>query len=104
MPCIYLIIIPNSIFRYRPLKRGEDREKLKDKLANAMAYEVNEDLNIPTPPVRLPKPEPKLPTKKDIWHDRMLYLFKTSVIFRFTVTLVGIEFQYIFDVKSIPRF
>ncbi|XP_026333041.1 UPF0193 protein EVG1 homolog [Hyposmocoma kahamanoa] len=54
---------------YRPLKRGEDREKLKDKLANAMAYNGSEDLNVPVPPVRLLKPEPKLPTKKDLWHD-----------------------------------
>lgn len=55
------------------MKRGEDREKLKDKLANAMAYDINKDSNMTAPPpMRLPKPAAKLPTKKDIWHDRML--------------------------------
>lgn len=77
----------NSVFRYRPLKRGEDREKLKDKLANAMAYNGSEDLNVPVPPVRLLKPEPKLPTKKDLWHDRMLLLFKTSIVFSFMISI-----------------
>lgn len=75
------------------MKRGEDREKLKDKLAKAMSYEINGDSNNTTPPpVRLPKPEPKMPTKKDIWHDRMLYVFNSSIVFYFTVTLIFVEF------------
>ncbi|CAK1546963.1 unnamed protein product [Leptosia nina] len=54
---------------YRPLKRGEDREKLKDHLANSMAYGDEEQQPL-QPPRRLKSP-PRLPTKKEMWHDLM---------------------------------
>ncbi|XP_063824738.1 UPF0193 protein EVG1 homolog [Ostrinia nubilalis] len=51
-----------------PLKRGEDREKLKQRLANLMAYGDTPEQTPPAPP-RLPKPKPKIPTNKETWHD-----------------------------------
>ncbi|KAL0840932.1 hypothetical protein ABMA28_014728 [Loxostege sticticalis] len=51
-----------------PLKRGEDREKLKQRLADLMAYGDKPD-QMPPPPPRLAKPKPKLPTAKATWHD-----------------------------------
>ncbi|KAI5634833.1 hypothetical protein NE865_12410 [Phthorimaea operculella] len=53
---------------FKPLKRGEDREKLKDKLANTMAYGPEPD-NKPPPPPRIAKPKPQLPTAKEKWND-----------------------------------
>ncbi|KAJ2939188.1 hypothetical protein O0L34_g8502 [Tuta absoluta] len=53
---------------FKPLKRGEDREKLKDKLANTMAYGPEPDQK-PPPPPRISKPKPKLPTAKEKWND-----------------------------------
>ncbi|CAH0719610.1 unnamed protein product, partial [Brenthis ino] len=55
------------ILRFRPLKRGEDREKLKERLANTMTYGDVEQ-KPPSPP-RLIKQKPKLPTKKEQWND-----------------------------------
>ncbi|XP_050670926.1 UPF0193 protein EVG1 homolog [Leptidea sinapis] len=54
---------------YRPLKRGEDREKLKDKLARTMQY-GDEDPKPITPVIKQKSP-PRLPNKKDIWSDLM---------------------------------
>ncbi|XP_045487943.1 uncharacterized protein LOC110994743 isoform X2 [Pieris rapae] len=54
---------------YRPLKRGEDREKLKDRLAKVMAYGEQEQKPPPAP--HRAKSPPKLPTKKEMWHDLM---------------------------------
>ncbi|CAG5051763.1 unnamed protein product [Parnassius apollo] len=52
---------------YKPLKRGEDREKLKERLASVMAY-GEQGLQPSTMP-RLVKQPPKLPTNKEMWHD-----------------------------------
>ncbi|CAH3998122.1 UPF0193 protein EVG1 homolog isoform X1 [Pieris brassicae] len=54
---------------YRPIKRGEDREKLKDCLAKVMAYGEQEQKPLPAP--HRAKSPPKLPTKKEKWHDLM---------------------------------
>ncbi|XP_049868841.1 UPF0193 protein EVG1 homolog [Pectinophora gossypiella] len=53
---------------YKPLKRGEDREKLKEHLANTMAYGDSPE-QVPPPPPRIPKPTPKIPTEKEKWND-----------------------------------
>ncbi|CAH0579015.1 unnamed protein product [Chrysodeixis includens] len=57
--------------KYRPLKRGEDREKMKEKLANTMAYGDNEDnqQTVKVVTAASKKPEPKLPSTKEVWHD-----------------------------------
>ncbi|OWR53552.1 hypothetical protein KGM_200277 [Danaus plexippus plexippus] len=52
---------------FRPLKRGEDREKLKNILINKMAYGDTEQ-KPPTPP-RIPKPKLEFPTKKEQWNE-----------------------------------
>lgn len=58
-------------YRYRPLKRGEDREKMKERLANTMAYGDDEEQQpqVPKAP-SIKKPQPKLPTSKELWNDR----------------------------------
>ncbi|RVE45922.1 hypothetical protein evm_009395 [Chilo suppressalis] len=53
---------------YMPRKRGEDREKMIQKLANLMAYGDTPE-QAPPKPIRESKPAPKLPTKKEMWHD-----------------------------------
>lgn len=65
-----LNIINISIFlfiRYCPLKRGEDREKLKERLANCMTYGDVEQ-KPPAPPTLI-KLKPKLPSKKEQWNN-----------------------------------
>ncbi|CAH2235163.1 UPF0193 protein EVG1 homolog [Pararge aegeria] len=57
-----------DVDHYRPSKRGEDREKLIEQLANRMTYGDAEQ-KPPAPPKALAKPVPKLPTKKDQWND-----------------------------------
>nr|XP_034830787.1 UPF0193 protein EVG1 homolog [Maniola hyperantus] len=57
-----------DVNHYRPPKRGEDREKLIERLANSMAYGDTEQ-NPPNVPKPLAKPRPKLPTKKEQWND-----------------------------------
>ncbi|XP_072932252.1 UPF0193 protein EVG1 homolog [Epargyreus clarus] len=52
---------------YRPMKRGEDRELLKERLANAMTY--GHDEQRPPPAPRLIKPPAKLPTNKEKWNN-----------------------------------
>lgn len=56
-------------FRYRPLKRGEDREKMKDKLANTMAYGDNQEQTVQVVTTGPKKQAPKLPSTKEVWHD-----------------------------------
>nr|CBH09253.1 HM00016 [Heliconius melpomene] len=56
-----------SVDHYCPLKTGEDREKLKDKLANIMTY-GDTDHKPPSPP-RITKQKSKIPTKKEQWND-----------------------------------
>ncbi|CAH2037979.1 unnamed protein product, partial [Iphiclides podalirius] len=52
---------------YKPLKRGEDREKMKEGLANVMAYgDKGQQPPRPPRPIKLP---PKLPTNKEKWND-----------------------------------
>ncbi|XP_041977958.1 UPF0193 protein EVG1 homolog [Aricia agestis] len=53
---------------YRPVKRGEDREKLKENLVYQMAYGDKEQRSEPRPPPR-PKHQTRLPTKKEQWND-----------------------------------
>ncbi|PZC86217.1 hypothetical protein B5X24_HaOG211378 [Helicoverpa armigera] len=55
--------------RYRPLKRGEDREKMKERLANTMAYGDDEVQRPKPPPAISKKPQPQLPTNKQRWHE-----------------------------------
>ncbi|XP_023952761.2 UPF0193 protein EVG1 homolog isoform X2 [Bicyclus anynana] len=57
-----------DVDHYRPVKRGEDRDKLKEQLANRMTYGDAEQ-KPPAPPKALAKPGPKLPTKKEQWND-----------------------------------
>ncbi|XP_050346492.1 UPF0193 protein EVG1 homolog [Nymphalis io] len=52
---------------YCPLKRGEDREKLKERLANTMTYGDVEQKPPALP--RVLKQKPILPTKKEQWND-----------------------------------
>ncbi|XP_068631648.1 UPF0193 protein EVG1 homolog [Battus philenor] len=52
---------------YKPIKRGEDREKLKETLANYMAY--GDKVQQPPPPPRPVKMAPKLPSNKEKWND-----------------------------------
>ncbi|XP_063380677.1 UPF0193 protein EVG1 homolog [Cydia fagiglandana] len=49
---------------YIPLKRGEDREALKAKLAMSMEHGDTTE-QAPPPPPRITKPKPQLPTVKD---------------------------------------
>ncbi|KAI8435629.1 hypothetical protein MSG28_003895 [Choristoneura fumiferana] len=49
---------------YQPMKRGEDRELLKARLANSMEHGDTPEQQ-PPPPPRVPKPKPKLPTDKE---------------------------------------
>ncbi|XP_061713533.1 UPF0193 protein EVG1 homolog [Cydia pomonella] len=49
---------------YIPLKRGEDREALKAKLAMSMEHGDTPE-QVPPPPPRIAKPKPQLPTVKD---------------------------------------
>nr|AGC92677.1 UPF0193 protein EVG1-like protein [Heliconius erato] len=56
-----------NVDQYRPLKRGEDREKMKDKLANTMTYGDIEQK--PRSPPRITKQKSKVPTKKEQWND-----------------------------------
>ncbi|KAJ8727913.1 hypothetical protein PYW08_016298 [Mythimna loreyi] len=55
--------------RYRPLKRGEDREKMKERLAYTMAYGDNQEQQPQPPPRIMKKPQPKLPTSKQMWNE-----------------------------------
>ncbi|XP_047024093.1 UPF0193 protein EVG1 homolog isoform X1 [Helicoverpa zea] len=55
--------------RYRPLKRGEDREKMKERLANTMAYGDDQEQRPKPPPAISKKPQPQLPTNKQMWHE-----------------------------------
>ncbi|CAH2106713.1 unnamed protein product [Euphydryas editha] len=50
-----------------PLKKGEDREKLKERLANSMTYGDVEQK--PPAQPRILKQKPKLPSKKEQWND-----------------------------------
>ncbi|XP_047529193.1 UPF0193 protein EVG1 homolog [Vanessa atalanta] len=52
---------------YCPLKRGEDREKLKERLANTMTYGDMEQKPPALP--QLLRQKPNLPTKKEQWND-----------------------------------
>lgn len=54
---------------YRPLKRGEDREKMKERLAHTMAYGDNQEQQPQPPPQIIKKPQPKLPTSKQMWNE-----------------------------------
>ncbi|KPJ02602.1 UPF0193 protein EVG1-like [Papilio xuthus] len=52
---------------YKPLKRGEDREKLKERLADFMTYgDLGQRPPKPARPIKIP---PKLPTNKEKWND-----------------------------------
>ncbi|XP_063361985.1 UPF0193 protein EVG1 homolog [Cydia amplana] len=52
--------------KYIPLKRGEDREALKAKLAMSMEHGDTPEQGPPPPPrIAKPKPKPQLPTVKD---------------------------------------
>ncbi|XP_026764825.2 UPF0193 protein EVG1 homolog [Galleria mellonella] len=53
---------------YCPLKRGEDRERLKEKLANFMEHGEAPVQQLPPAP-RPVKVTPKLPTNKEKWND-----------------------------------
>ncbi|XP_026725341.1 UPF0193 protein EVG1 homolog [Trichoplusia ni] len=55
--------------KYRPLKRGEDREKMKEKLANTMAYGDNQEQTVQVVTTVPKKQAPKLPSTKEVWHD-----------------------------------
>ncbi|XP_045771486.1 UPF0193 protein EVG1 homolog [Maniola jurtina] len=57
-----------DVNHYRPPKLGEDREKLKERLANSMTY-GDTGQNPPNVPKPLTKPGPKLPTKKEQWNE-----------------------------------
>lgn len=46
------------------MKRGEDRELLKARLAKSMEHGDIPDQQ-PPPPPHIPKPKPKLPTNKE---------------------------------------
>ncbi|XP_048480410.1 UPF0193 protein EVG1 homolog [Plutella xylostella] len=52
---------------FRPLKRGGDREKLKERLQRAMEHGDTE--LVQPPPLRKPKPAPALPTRKEMRND-----------------------------------
>lgn len=53
---------------YRPLKRGEDREQLKERLANVMAF--GNDQQQPHPVlIDKKKQQPKLPSAKEKWNE-----------------------------------
>ncbi|KAM3964411.1 UPF0193 protein EVG1 homolog [Aphomia sociella] len=55
---------------YCPLKRGEDRERLKENLANFMERgESSEPLMLPAARLTPVKTVPKLPTNKEKWND-----------------------------------
>ncbi|KAF9412453.1 hypothetical protein HW555_009056, partial [Spodoptera exigua] len=58
---------------YRPLKRGEDREKLKERLAYSMAFGNDQQQPPPVFP-ELKKQQPKLPTAKQKWNDCKFFL------------------------------
>ncbi|KAL4709921.1 hypothetical protein ACJJTC_003884 [Scirpophaga incertulas] len=51
-----------------PQKRGEDREKMKQELANIMAFGDSPN-NISQPPPCIAKPAPQLPSTKEKWND-----------------------------------
>ncbi|XP_075973204.1 UPF0193 protein EVG1 homolog [Anticarsia gemmatalis] len=56
--------------KYRPLKRGEDRELMKERLANSMTYGDSDEQPKPKVlPTRMKKVEPKLPTNKEKWNE-----------------------------------
>ncbi|XP_053607268.1 UPF0193 protein EVG1 homolog [Plodia interpunctella] len=54
---------------YCPLKRGEDREKLKERLARTMEYGEAPEQTEALPPRALLKEPPKLPSNKEMWND-----------------------------------
>lgn len=74
-------------YRFRPLKRGEDREKLKERLANKMTYGDVEQ-KPPSPP-RLMKQKPKLPTKKEQWNDCKFVYHTLKYLFKYTIHPCG---------------
>ncbi|XP_022831275.1 UPF0193 protein EVG1 homolog [Spodoptera litura] len=53
---------------YRPLKRGEDREQLKERLANTMAF-GNDQQQPPPVFIDKKKQQPKLPTANQKWNE-----------------------------------
>ncbi|CAB3223678.1 unnamed protein product [Arctia plantaginis] len=54
---------------YQPLKRGQDREQMKEKLANTMTYGDAEEQPKPMIISTKKKGPPKLPTNKEKWNE-----------------------------------
>lgn len=70
-------------YSYRPLKKGEDREKLKELLARSMEYGDSPEVNVVVVPKEGNPPiQKKLPTKKETWNDckSTYYLAKVSMV------------------------
>lgn len=62
----------SQFHRYYPVKKGEDREKLKDRLANTMANGDTTEQVVPLPmgsQLKKKTVEKKLPTEKQKWNE-----------------------------------